>query len=52
MRSWMSGNVEFAKHYMERFYEKKDFRTRNKPIVDEMQGNTNTNTHTNTHISI
>lgn len=41
MRSWMQGNVEYAQHYMERFYEKKDFRTRNKPVVDEMQEEVN-----------
>jgi len=41
MRNWMQGNVEFAQHYMERFYEKKDFRTRNKPVIDEMQEEVN-----------
>ena len=41
MRSWMQGNVEYAQHYMERFYEKKDFRTRNKPVIDEMQEEVN-----------
>ena len=41
MRNWMQGNVEFAQHYMERFYEKKDFRTRDKPVIDEMQEEVN-----------